>query len=73
MEVFFEISRMPSSIYNWMRSIERFVVLLYDRTSGHEGVDKTRKVLSTQKGRQIANIPPTQQELFIKLATAGPK
>ena len=44
--------------------IERFVVLLYDRTSGETEVNVCRKNLFTSKGRAIDNIPPTQGALL---------
>jgi hypothetical protein len=37
--------------------LERFVVLLYDRTSNVHHVDEARKVLITQKGRDLDRIP----------------
>ena len=40
--------------------LERFVVLLYDRTSSQEFVNGARKQLFTQKGRAIDGLPPTQ-------------
>ena len=43
--------------------LERFVVLLYDRTSDLGEVDDARKVLFTQKSRSLENIPPTQAAL----------
>ena len=44
--------------------IERFVVLMYDRTSTCESVDAARKELFTQKGRSIEYFPPTSAALF---------
>ena len=43
--------------------LERFVVLLYDRTSDLELVNDARKWLFTQKSRTLDNIPPTQAAL----------
>ena len=43
--------------------LERFVVLLYNRTSASTEVNDVRRVLFTQKGRTIENIPPTQAAL----------
>ncbi len=42
--------------------LERFVVLLYDRTSESGSVNETRKHLFA-KGRQLDNIPPTEAAL----------
>ena len=43
-----------SAIEDWMEVLERFVVLLYDRTSSQESVNQARTQLFTQKGRAIA-------------------
>ena len=43
--------------------LERFVVLMYDRTSDIIEVNEARKYLFTQKSRSIENIPPTQAAL----------
>jgi len=47
-----------------MDLLERFVVLLYDRTSEEECVNEARQKLFTIKGRTIENIPPTQHALM---------
>ena len=47
-----------------MPTIERFVVLMYDRASCCERVDDARRELFTQKGRSIECIPPTSAALF---------
>jgi hypothetical protein len=56
--------------------MERYVILLYDRTSTQEHVNEARKQLFTQKGRAIDGLPPTQAALVqhIKRAAyqAGP-
>lgn len=44
--------------------LERYVVILFDRTCELESVDKARKLLFTQKGRQIDHIPPTSAALL---------
>ena len=43
--------------------IERFVVLLYDRSSLCEDVDSCRRVLFTSKNRDMESIPPTKDAL----------
>jgi len=67
----------PQSIEEWLGPLERFMVLLYDRTSSQECVNEARKQLFTQKGRAIDGLPPTQaaliQQLPIRLVTAGPR
>jgi len=50
-----------SAIDNHMDALERFVVLLYDRTSSHEHVNECRKHLFTQTGRSIDAFPPTRE------------
>lgn len=42
-----------------MAALERFVVLLYDRTSDMLQVNDARKQLFTQKSRSLDNLPPT--------------
>ncbi|KAK3083940.1 hypothetical protein FSP39_005667 [Pinctada imbricata] len=51
--------------------LERFCVLLYDRTSECAGVNTARKDLFTRKGRPIENIPPTSAAFLqhVKRAT----
>ncbi|KAG1654719.1 hypothetical protein GQR58_024872 [Nymphon striatum] len=48
----------------YFKLLERFVVVLYDKTSSLDSVDEARKELFCQKGRSIENIPPTQDALF---------
>ena len=47
-----------------MGTLERFTVLMYDRTSSCDSVDNCRRELFTQKGRSINYIPPTSAALF---------
>ncbi len=44
-------------------TVERFVVLLYDRTSDILNVNDSRKHLFIQKARSLENFPPTQEAL----------
>ena len=46
-----------------LRLIERFVILLYDKTSELGNVDEVRKVLFTTKSRTVDRIPPTHGAL----------
>ena len=46
-----------------LHTLERFVVILYDRSSGHEHVKDARKQIFTQKGRAIDALPPTREAL----------
>ena len=44
-----------------MSAIERFVVLLYDRTSTCSDVNLVRKMLFAKEGRSLEGIPPTRE------------
>ena len=64
------------SIPEWLALLERFVILLYDRTSSHNSVKEARKQLFTQRGRAMDGLPtgcthPAHQ--VTKLVTAGPR
>ncbi|KAK7113984.1 hypothetical protein V1264_000124 [Littorina saxatilis] len=47
-----------------MVALERFVVLLYDKTSNCVDVNNARKHLFTKTGRQIDHIPPSKEALI---------
>ena len=47
-----------------MPIIERFVIIMYDRTNSCNRVDDARRELFTQKGRSIEMIPPTYAALY---------
>ena len=47
-----------------MKVLERFFVLLYDKTSSKSCVNETRVDLFARKGRDIYRIPPTQGSLL---------
>ena len=57
---------LPSSLEvdQCMQTIERLVVLMYDRTSTATLVNEARLQLFSQKGRAFDNIPPTQAALL---------
>ena len=46
------------------QSLQRYVILLYDRTSSQDCINATRKQLFTQKGRAIDGLPPTKAALI---------
>ena len=79
--VFIALSRAQAEIVEeWMSTLERFVVLLYDRTSSSSSVNEARKQLFTRKARNFDALPPTRDSLHIKrtaystrLATSGDK
>ena len=63
-KAFEAIMMMPSEINDAVLSVlERFVVLLYERTSGLTRVNDARKHVFAQKSRGIENIPTTQAAL----------
>ncbi len=47
-------------------ALERFTILLYDRTSSFVNIDEARKqnILFTKKGRTMDTIPPTRAALI---------
>ena len=61
---FCALAATPESIENWLGPLERFVVLLYDRTSSQEYVNGAWKQLFPQKGRASDGLPPTQAALL---------
>jgi len=63
---FLELSVDPASVSNCrvFNIIQRFVVLLYERTSAAESVDVCRKHLFAQKGKSMESIPPTADSLL---------
>lgn len=63
-ETFLALSQpAPSVSEENMRHLERFVILLYDRSSDSTEVNQARKSLFA-KGRQIDHIPPTKAALL---------
>jgi hypothetical protein len=58
-EAYAELADNPASIEDHIHLLERFVILMYDKTSDTENINETRKQLFTQKGRDIQAIPPT--------------
>jgi len=47
-----------------IKTLEQFVVLMYDHTSELQGVDAARCYLFSKKSREIENIPPTAAALL---------
>ena len=63
-EAFWSLSEAPREISeNAMILLERFVVLIYERTSNLCQVNEARRHLFSRKSRSIENIPPTQAAL----------
>lgn len=44
-------------------TIERFVILMYDKEIPDDSLSKAKQTLFTQKGREIEQIPPTKDTL----------
>ena len=63
-EAFRILGELPQNVDAQMEVMERFTVLLYDRTSSVGEVNQARKVLFSQCGRKIENIPPTRAALL---------
>ena len=62
---FLTLGSMPPEVNDTsMAILERFVVLLYDRTSTKTSVNDPRKQLFVKKGRQFDNITPTRAALL---------
>lgn len=53
-----------------IKTIERYVVLMYDRGSGIESVNACRRYLFTKKNRTSNNLPPTYDALIQHLKRA---
>ncbi|GFR67348.1 hypothetical protein ElyMa_003703700 [Elysia marginata] len=49
---------------NILQTVERFVILLYDRTSSIECIDAARKHLFVRKGRHLSLLPPIKAALY---------
>ena len=53
--------------YDATEVVQRFVVLLYDRTASFDKVNELRKYMFTKKGRQLEYIPPTEDALMLHI------
>ncbi|XP_056134724.1 mucin-5AC [Lampris incognitus] len=63
-ETFTNLSQHPTSVSDCdLQHLERFVVLMYDRSSAATGVDEARPDLFARKQRPYNSIPPTQAAL----------
>ena len=62
---FLQLSNNPDDVSEeCLRKLERFVVLLYDRTSTKMRVNEARKQRFSQKAKSIESIPPMQAALI---------
>ena len=62
-DAFTMLSSEPDSVAASMPLLERFVVLLYDRSSSKTAVNAARKQLFTKKGCSMEYLPPTEAAL----------
>jgi hypothetical protein len=62
--IFCALAATPETVENWLGPLERFVVLLYDRTSSQEFISGATKQLFTEKGKAIDGLPPAQAALL---------
>ena len=63
-ETFVRLSSLCPLSASDIEVIERYVILLYDKTSACANVNDCRRQLFTQQGRMIDNCPPTQDALM---------
>ncbi len=63
-ETFSTLSHFPTEVTDTdLKTLERFVVLMYDRSSAATGVDEARLHMFARKQRPYDSIPPTQAAL----------
>ena len=81
-DAFLQLATTPTPLVSeaCMIYLERFVILLYDRTSNKANVNEARKQLFVQKGGAYDVIPPTRAALLqhtkraaYKVVTVGAK
>lgn len=69
--VFYHLANAPKEIKDeHFAEVERYVVLLYQRTSPVSKVNDARKQLFASGSRQLQNIPPTKAALVQKIKRA---
>lgn len=68
---FCALAATPHSIDDWLKCLQRFVVLIYDRTSSQVLVNQAQKQLFTIKGRPIDGLPPTEAALIQRTKRAA--
>ena len=70
-EAFINLSNSPSSVSEEdFNHLQRYVILLYDRTNECNQLNEARKVLFA-KGRQLERIPPTEAALVEHIKRAA--
>src|SRR6218665_3059855 len=64
-QTFMKLSSQPQMVNSHdLDVLEKFTVMLYDRSSSESNVDSARHTLFTQKNRPYDKIPPTRAALF---------
>ena len=63
-QTFVKLSAEPVEVEPFLPVLQRFVVLLYDRSNSKTTVNALRKHLFTKKGRPIEGLPPTEAALL---------
>ena len=63
-QLFLRMLASPEKFQDDFNQIERFVSLMYDKTTVHDKVNDARKHLFTKRGRALETIPPTQAALL---------
>jgi hypothetical protein len=61
---FVKLSSEPADVQPFMPLLQRFVILMYDRSSSKASVNDLRKHLFTKKGRAMEGLPPTEAALL---------
>ena len=71
-EVFLALSNPVDGVLsgNSISAIERFVCLMYDKTTYISNVNDCRRMLFTKKSRTVDNIPPTRNALILHIKRA---
>ena len=63
-ETFSKLSQFPTEVTDTdLNTLERFIVLMYDRSRAATGVDEARLHMCARKQRPYYSIPPTQAAL----------
>ena len=57
---FAELLNNPESLEVNMPMLERFVIIMYDRTSAEEEINTARKIMFAQKGRGLTRFLPQE-------------
>ena len=70
-ETFAALSCEPENVHEYLPAVERFVVLMYDRSSSCQLVNDARQQLFGRKGGRFDSLPPTQAALLQHIKRAA--